>query len=90
MKLEEVWDLFCKHGPETCGTHKLYVKLKRPMPNDVQEGYVFLDPRDSDGCENELYFDDILEMEDYDPFQEEVEYVYCPYCCEIIWEEKNE
>jgi hypothetical protein len=85
MKLFDVWNLFEKHNINTCGTHKLYVVLKRPLLNGVQEGYIFLDPGDAAGCEHELYLDDVLEIPDYDPFEEEVESVYCPYCCEIIY-----
>ena len=88
MKLIEAWELFKKHNINTCGTHKLLVKLKRPLPNGIQEGYIFEDPRDVDGCEYELYLDDVLEIPDYDPFEEEVENVYCPYCCEIIYSEE--
>jgi hypothetical protein len=85
MKLEEVWDLFHYHGPETCGTHKLYVTLKRPLPNGCKEGYIFFDPGDRAGCENELYLDDVLDIPDYNPFEEELQAVWCPYCCEIIY-----
>ena len=88
MKLIEVWELFKKHGPDTCGTHKLRVELKRPLPNGIREGYIFLNPGDVDGCEYELYLDDVLEIPDYDPFEEEVKDVWCPYCCEIIYSEE--
>jgi hypothetical protein len=85
MKLIEAWELFKKHNINTCGTHKLLVRLKRPLPNGIREGYICEEPYD---CDNELYLDDILEIEDYDPFEEEVESVYCPYCCEIIYSEE--
>jgi hypothetical protein len=89
MKLIEVWELFKKHNINTCGTHKLLVTLKRSLPNGIREGYIFEDPRDADGCEYELYLDDVLEIEDYDPFEEEVASVYCPYCCEIIYQSEE-
>jgi hypothetical protein len=84
MRLEEVWEFFSLHNYETCGTHKLFVKLKQPISNGQIEGYIFLDPGDSAGCENKL------EIESFSDLGQEVENVWCPFCLRIIYPSKNE
>jgi hypothetical protein len=77
MKLYQAWDLFNSHNPNTCGTYKLYVKLKRPTADGCREGYIYEDPEDG---EDLLVFD-------WGDLEIEVESVWCPYCCRIIYPE---
>jgi hypothetical protein len=79
MRLYQVWDLFREHNKETCGTYKLYVKLKKPTIDGCREGYIYLDPEDG---ENPLVFD---WDEDRDDLEIEVKSVWCPYCRRVIY-----
>jgi hypothetical protein len=76
MRLEEAWDLFKKHGEKTCGTYKLWVTLKQPTSCGMREGWIYEEPGDDERR---------LEIDDWNDLNIEVEEVYCPYCCEIIY-----